>query len=429
MTAPSPASATQRTVLLLSPSLRGHRLIYCRVLAGVLATSGHRVVVAGEATDPTVAGDPLLHELERRPGVEIAGTGPADAFTAGAVPSLVARTGADVLFVAEADPYIDVLAANRPLAGRSFSGRTVALFVRSTNYAYRPVDPGWRVVRSRAARRGHRRSAAVGYHERAIARGGGVDAALVLDERFAAEHPHTHRWMPDIYREPPEVYAADDGETGLWQERLESFLAAAGSRPVIAYIGTNQERRGYDTLLRLALEEDGCFIHCGRLGEHDGPDEASVRALRTALRERGALFETGGAYLHPETADLFLRAARCIVLPYRRHDGSSGVMLQALAAGRPVVVPDRGLMAYRARTFGLGTTYRAGDDVDLRRVFRASLSRRPEAYAARLGAFMASFSLRQLAAAVQAALDGRGPGATLPQERFRIAASRAGGPS
>ena len=31
-------------------------------------------------------------------------------------------------------------------------------------------------------------------------------------------------------------------------------------------------------------------------------------------------------------------------------------MLQALAAGRPVLVPDRGLMACRVRTFGFGTT-------------------------------------------------------------------------
>ena len=76
--------------------------------------------------------------------------------------------------------------------------------------------------------------------------------------------------------------------------------------------------------------------------------------MRAALRSAGRLFETGGPYDDASTADVFLRAARCVVLPYRDHDGSSGVMLQALAAGRPVLVPDEGSWATVSAASGSG---------------------------------------------------------------------------
>ncbi len=91
-------------------------------------------------------------------------------------------------------------------------------------------------------------------------------------------------------------------------------------------------------------------------------------------------------------------------------------MLQALAAGRPVLVPDRGLMAYRATAFGLGAAYRDGDRDDLRRRFRELESAGPGAFAARLAAFMEFFTPTQIVAAVSLAVAGAGPGARLPRE-------------
>jgi hypothetical protein len=101
-------------------------------------------------------------------------------------------------------------------------------------------------------------------------------------------------------------------------------------------------------------------------------------------------------------------------------------MLQAVAAGRPVLVPDAGLMGFRARAFGLGATYPASDDRAFRQGFRELLARRPEVFAARLGAFTACFAPARLEAAVTAAVAGAGRGADLPQHAFG-AASRTGG--
>lgn len=98
-------------------------------------------------------------------------------------------------------------------------------------------------------------------------------------------------------------------------------------------------------------------------------------------------------------------------------------MLQALAAARPVLVPDRGLMAYRVRTFGLGRTYRDGDAGDLQRQFRTLLAHGPEPYRRRLDAFLAFFTRTQVAAAVGAAVSGSGAGAQLPQLALPVGAS------
>jgi glycosyltransferase involved in cell wall biosynthesis len=220
--------------------------------------------------------------------------------------------------------------------------------------------------------------------------------------------------MPDIFREPGQA-GGEHEETAGWRARVEKTLARAPRRPVVVYVGTNQERRGYDTLLRLAVAEDAVFLHCGRLEPHDGPGADDVERLRAVLAGRDALLETAGPYVRPETADVFLRAAAVVALPYRRHLGSSGVMLQAVAAGRPVLVPDEGLMSFRAASFGLGATFPAGDEAALRRAFRAQLARRPDAYAPRLRAFTACFAPARLEAAVRAALTGAGLGAGLPQ--------------
>ena len=406
-------------MLLVSPSLQGHRLIYCRVLAAAFSRAGHEVLVAGDVQADGVAGHPLLAELAERPGVDVVDAGPAAAFSAAALPALLRDAGAEVLFCADADGLIGDPAFSRAaLPGL----RTVGLFVRSTNYQYEARPRWWR----RGARRlRHGVPPQEAFHERAPAAVSPVDAALVLDERFAAAHPSTHRWMPDIFREP-RGDGAEHEETARWRARVAEMLAHASRRPVVVYVGTNQERRGYDTLLRLAVEEDAVFLHCGRLEPHDGPGAGDVERLRAVLAGRSALLETAGPYVRPETADVFLRAGACVALPYRRHLGSSGVMLQAVAAGRPVLVPDEGLMAFRAVSFGLGATFPAGDEAALRRAFRAQLTRRPEALAPRLRAFTACFAPAQLEAAVRAALNGTGLGAALPQ-RAVAAPSRPGG--
>jgi len=412
--------AGERSVALLySPSLQGHRLTYCRVLSDILVDLGFRVVVAGHALEPPVASDPLLADLANRPGVTVRDLGEPDgAPSAAAVAAQIRRAHAAVTVLTEADDLLDALAERRRHDAPALGGRLVGLFLRSTNYQYHPRPSALRRAKSRLAERRDGRIGEAAFHDGLLPRRSVLDAALVLDERFALTHMRSHQWMPDIFREfgAPSPEAA--AETRDWKARLAAFLAGCTARPVIVYTGPSDPRRGYDTLLKLCLDENGCFLHCGRSDPAYEAASAEVRACREALAGRGALLETGGPYLHADTAAAFLQAASCVVLPYRNHDGSSGSMLQALAAGRPVLVADRGLSAWRVRSFGLGAVFREGDADDLRRRFLELQGVGPSAYQTAIDEYVALFARDQVAAAVRFAVTGRDAGARLPQQAY-----------
>ncbi len=403
--------------------------MYCQALARILAGMGYCTVVAAHLPRGGGAASPRLARLAADPSVEMLDIdgGPMPYRpTLENVADLIQQSGARVTLLTEADDLLPALAAG-VRRGRRLPGRVAGLFIRSTNYQYRP-PPAFAArakqgLRSRLGRDGITDKV---FHEVLLPRRCPVSAALVLDERYASLHASSHRWMPDIFRDAEEP-AEERAETAEWSLRVREFLATQPRRRVLAYVGTNQHRRGYDILLRLALEEDACVLHCGRLALDGESSDGDVRRLRAALAARGTLLETGGHYQSSATADLFLRAARCVVLPYRHHDGSSGVMLQALAAGRPVLVPGRGLMAYRAHSFGVGMTFRDGDWGDLRRRFRDLERRGHETYTDAIDSYMACFTTERLTAAVTTAVTGSGEGAPLPAVRWAAPVDGEGG--
>jgi glycosyltransferase involved in cell wall biosynthesis len=403
--------ARQRTALVVS--LQGHRHVYCRAIADVLCDIGYEVVIAAPLNEPgdrrrgETLGAVALHDTASTPEGErrsLAG-----------LSAVRAAHDASVVVLAEADEYIAALAELRAGGAGALPARVVALFIRSTNYVHAPPPSALRAL-ARSLRGPRQQSAAdpAAFHETLSDDVAGL-AAVVLDERFAAAHRRSHGWLPDIYREFEQIDQAT-AEEAVWGPALASFIGAQGGRPVIVYIGTNQFRRGYDQLVRLAADVDGCFIHCGRLDASDESIDEATRRYRDALVEREAMLETVVHYSSPQTAERFLAAARCVVLPYREHDGSSGVMLQAVAAGRPVLVPDRGLMGWRVRAFGVGEVYEDGDWAALRRSFLRLCERGPQPYEAALAAYASCFTREQVERAIRRAVTGAGRAARLPQD-------------
>ena len=193
---------------------------------------------------------------------------------------------------------------------------------------------------------------------------------------------------------------------------LEAFVSCNRGRPLFLYVGTPQRRRGYDVLLRVAVEEDGCFVSCGEVDVEEANDP-ETRGYKSTLASRGALFETGEAFEF-EVADAFIAATRGVVLPYRNHYGSSGIMLHVLSAGRPVLVPDVALLAQRTKVHGLGRTYRPDDLEDLKRQFRVLAASPEETYAANIRRFLQFFSEDRVKAAIMHAVTGEGAGVPWP---------------
>jgi hypothetical protein len=406
-------------VLLFSPALEGHRQVYCTVFTDILHDAGCTVVVAGSLrrlAEPARAA--LVQRLRRRGRVELVDTTalPRGGRDIGldALSRLVNERGADITVLAEADDHLGLL-TRQMVPGRRIPGRRVGIFLRGTRYVHVGRDPDpWR-NRAGRWRRGQVAWNTDPYvvHERLMRRFGLLDAALCLDEVFVGTHGRPYEWLPDIYASfDDDDWALSETERA-WLSRLLEFCARQRESPVLLYYGTAHVRRGYPLLLRLAVDLGASFVHCGAPASVADPDGELAR-LRASLDRRGALFETDAYLPGFGVAREFMRAAPCAILPYRRHYVSSGVMLQALDAGRPVLVSDRGLMAWRTLRFGLGRTYADGSYEALRRETARLLDEKPAAYAPQMESFMSFFGRERVVAAVRHALDLGGPAAPTP---------------
>lgn len=404
--------------LVFSPSLSGHRPVYCQVIADVLHGAGKPVVVAGALRDmPASRRDSFVEKLRRHGPVHLVDTSRMSRggreVTLAQMARLVRDAGADLTVLTEADDHVRTLVRQIGPGGR-LPGRRVGLFLRTTRYFHIGRARESRYDALRRWRHGRTRWDRDPYlfHEHLLPRFGLLDAALCLDEAFVAAHGAPHQWLPDVYASfDAEDWALDHREQVL-MEQLARFKDRLGDRPLLVYYGLAQARRGYPDVLRLAEAVDGAVAHCGVLAPIAG-EEAEVERLRAALTRRGALFESDGYVEGYGAARRFFAAGGGVVLPYRRHYGSSGVMLQALDAGRPVLVPNRGLMAWRVASFGLGRTAPEGSFAGLRAAFEALYGEDEAAYAPRVQAFMTSFSRDRVVAALSHAF-GLGGQAVAP---------------
>lgn len=102
------------------------------------------------------------------------------------------------------------------------------------------------------------------------------------------------------------------------------------------------------------------LVCAGRL-----PEDRTMRAHLAAL-ERSGDAKVLNRYIEQEEMEWCFAASDAVLLPYRKHLGSSGVLVQAAMAGRPVIASDEGLIAERVRRFEVGWLFPSGDASSLR---------------------------------------------------------------
>lgn len=411
-----------KRVFLSLPNLDGHRQVYCRELCGYLLSRDFSVTVATDLTGLQEYAQ--LEMLTQHPRVRfVPDTWTEEDRATVQLRALVAaarEAAADVTFLAEADLAHGLLSAQIARPRQRLPGRRVGLFIRSTNYVHQVKYPqtgrvGRVIERPVLAAYGYSPLSLTQprlFHEVVVSHFAVLDAALCLDEVFVTAHGGRYGWLPDVAVASAER-AQGSTEAAAWEAEVSAFMATQSGRPVVVYTGTPQPRRGYEALLQLACDVGGCFIHCGKPSDSFGYPDEDLGA-RAALASRSAILEFGGFYQSFETARVTLGAAKCVVLPYAAHLGSSGVMLQSLMAGRPVLVPDQGLMAWRVRNFGLGLTFAPGDWRDMRYRFSVLQNTPSEVFADRIGRFLAYFSRTQFETAMDVALGLRRVAAQLP---------------
>ena len=136
------------------------------------------------------------------------------------------------------------------------------------------------------------------------------------------------------------------------------------------------------------------FLHCGLAGEEKGlsdtyyawcqiPDHCKanailVRAGKVECEEQAELIRSIGIlldyYIPQQQLDDLYAACDCVIIPYRNHTGTSGVLINAAAAGKPVIAPDFSVIGKMVKEHELGCLFEHMDVNSLSSVMEQVMS-------------------------------------------------------
>jgi glycosyltransferase involved in cell wall biosynthesis len=351
-------------VLIYSPDFDGHRQVYVYVCTYLLKELGFKIFVAGDI-NRVITNSTFLDKLKNDPALTIKDTGkyPGGGMNIGTSDFIELQNACqtDLTIFIEADNYISML-SSQVFRKNRLRGKLVGFFIRPSYY-YARESLYERLRRIKNLPKTWREDESL-FHEILLKWFSLLDVSLCIDEKFVDSHS-SMKWMPDMYQQFVELLVKDEkSEERVWIERLNEFREKNKGRFFFFYFGTSQPRRGYDTLLKMAEDKDGCFIHCGLRNEKE-KFNFDVDQLRTSLNKSGRLFETNQYISDPICIESFFKSVSHLILPYRNFSNSSGVMIQALGYGIPVLAPSYGLIGYRIKKYRLGATYNSKEDDSL----------------------------------------------------------------
>lgn len=376
-----------KRILLYSPDVIGHPRVYCRVIDDALAPYDcERVLAMGFTDEIGFAESPDLHPLASRERVHLVDNRTRSAtarphLTAEELISLQREFAADTTLFIEADKSNDEL--RRIAAGDAprLLGRNLGIFAKTAEWypgedsftgAPLPfIAPTLRTTLGNVKRAiFERKKSPWWFYERVILGARVLDEIFTKDERLSKWYGPPVYWMPEIARPAEsEETDADRSEHADTKADLERFLAANSGREPVLYFGDAAFYKGYDLFLDfVARTPSACALHPGRTYDAENARlfDRDVEALRSRLRSEGRLFETN-RYVHSHRLkELFFGAIRLYITTHRLALSSSTVV-QAAELGKPMLVPDRGLLGHRVRTSGIGAVYRYGELEDLQR--------------------------------------------------------------
>ena len=381
-------------VLLYSPDVVGHPRVYCRVIADALRNCSCELVVAmGFTDDVGLSSCPDLEPLRNRSHVELIetrsfATERKPHLTAEELVALQAATNADVTIFVEAEKSAGEFTRIAMNDAPRLRGKNVGIFAnacewypgedRFTGERRRLLAPTVRTTLGNVKRAIlNRKTSARYFFQCTIIRSKVLDEVWVKDERVSAWRGHPVHWMPEISRPTSD----DDSsmEAALVARRkseLETFLSTNAGREPVLYFGDAAFYKGYDLFLQfIACSPSTCAIHAGQ--SYDETQRryfgCDVEGLRRQLSHEGRLYETN-EYVHSRALkELYFGSVR-VYLSTHRLALSSSTVIQALELGKPVLVPNRGLLGHRVRSNGIGAVYEYGDLADLRSKAKAMWS-------------------------------------------------------
>lgn len=342
--------------LIYSPSFDGHRQIYVFVLAHVLNELGFNLYIAGDSKT-RITNSFYIDKLKENENVTFVDTsiykGNGYYISNEEFVGLQNECKTDLTIFTDADNHISLFNSQIYYKKSRLRGRTVGIFLQPY---YSEITGAIGIYRFLKNFKSKLKSDDRLFHELFLKNFKLLDAALFLDENFVSRNSY-RQWLPDVFQQYAETLLKDENfKQRVWIDKLNDFKELNKDRFIFLYFGAAQKRRGYDLLLKMAVEQNGCFIHCG-LNSYNEKYDINIDELRKTLSNNNRLMETHEYITDPQCIEYFFKSVSHLVLPYRNVHGSSGVMLQALSYGIPVLVPDFGIIGSRVKRHNLGLTF------------------------------------------------------------------------
>jgi hypothetical protein len=381
--------------LIYSPDLDGHRQVHLFVYAHILEQLHFKIFIAGNLKQ-IISNSFYIDKLKKNLNTNVLDT---SKYTNGGIDITLSEflelqntCKPDLTIFAEADNHIPLFVSQISKKKR-FSGKIVGLFLRPFYYyAQNGLYEKLRYLKHLPSKWKNDDQL---FHEVFLRLFPLLDVALYLDENFVAHHRFS-AWIPDMFQQYAELIVKDESsEQRGWIEKLEKFKERNNGRFLFFYFGTSQFRRGYDILLKMAQDYEACFIHCG-LRNRTERFVYDVDELRSSLDKDGRLFETDLYIEDPLCIEYFFKSVSHLILPYRKFYGSSGVMLQALGYGIPILAPGNGIIGYWIEKYHLGITYDDRNESSLYPQFDFFKKNDPKIFENNIKAFMSHQSTEQL---------------------------------
>ena len=181
--------------------------------------------------------------------------------------------------------------------------------------------------------------------------------------RAAMSNPRLHRllsldpYAAETLGDPRVVWLPDGVDTSAFGESPTQIRARWGVEPdrrVLLFFGVVSARKGiHEVLAALPLvQAPVTLVIAGRVPREERlPIEEAVARART---ESPVPIVQDDRYVRDEEIQDLFGASDAALVAYRRHVGSSNVLIRAAAAGVPVVGPSYGLMARHIGVHHLG---------------------------------------------------------------------------
>lgn len=172
----------------------------------------------------------------------------------------------------------------------------------------------------------------------------------ILDP-LAAEWIASHR--PDLAGRAPVLPDPAELNPELSRTEARSRLGLPAHEKVVTCAGVMTPRKGAGQLIEAFAKADEPGSHLLLAGKMKGPFGAHVLASLQQLRNAGRVTLID-EYLSDEDFSAAIQAADVVAVPYPNHRGSSGILLLAVAAERPVVSGQYGWVGEAVRRLELG---------------------------------------------------------------------------